>query len=449
MRYLQSFICSLLLITTPITHLYSQVASPKYPTEIKSLELQIKNLHLLTYDGILNLLDEIESGELEKRCDFQELEKINQFLILLAREGSITGDLVLLDDIAELAREYDYAPPYDVDRDYVIAPAFAYHQGEVVLCGFKKKCKKAWKKTKKFVSTHKEEIIIGAVTVIAAGAIVTVGVMAGTAEENNIPATRVIAKEEPKKAPDIKQEQTLSEVNPPSILKELIQEKLEPIKELANETPDISFREKAREMGAICAHEALDSVVELVSVIPQLQQELVDLGEKLLPEGLIPEGMKHPVENFEKAMHAGHEKIDQAFSTNHSELYSPEARVAKNDGITRCELPFPGKITEITVDAKQLARAGEALDKAKFTKAGRSLMKHGYREESVYPRPVGTPEEINKHGQKILDSILKHPEKITYERQHPTLGKVVEIVVPGKGGARFTVDGEMIGFLEP
>ena len=56
-------------------------------------------------------------------------------------------------------------------------------------------------------------------------------------------------------------------------------------------------------------------------------------------------------------------------------------------------------------------------------------------------------------GQQVLDEILDHPDKIIHFPDHLTdrYGvQLVDIVVPKKGGARFTRDGKkMIGFLEP
>jgi filamentous hemagglutinin len=72
-----------------------------------------------------------------------------------------------------------------------------------------------------------------------------------------------------------------------------------------------------------------------------------------------------------------------------------------------------------------------------------------YRKVTVFPKPLGNPAKVNEHGQKVLESILKSPEKVVYERPHPDFGRVLDVVIPGKGGARFTTDGEMIGFLEP
>ena len=77
-------------------------------------------------------------------------------------------------------------------------------------------------------------------------------------------------------------------------------------------------------------------------------------------------------------------------------------------------------------------------------------MKHGYREGSIFPKPVGTPLEVNQHGQKVLESILNHPEKKVIQYKHKLHGPVIEIEAPQLGGIRFNGDGtEMIGFLEP
>ncbi len=84
-----------------------------------------------------------------------------------------------------------------------------------------------------------------------------------------------------------------------------------------------------------------------------------------------------------------------------------------------------------------------------FTKAGRALMKHGYREGSVFPKPIGNPAQINEHGQKILERIIAHPERVIVRKNLKVLGEVVDIHAPELGGVRFSPSGEMIGFLEP
>lgn len=121
---------------------------------------------------------------------------------------------------------------------------------------------------------------------------------------------------------------------------------------------------------------------------------------------------------------------------------------AEIEVIKACRKGVDYKILKINPD--EFSKLGCMLDRAELTRAGRSLMKHGYRPRSAFPKPVGTPEQINELGQKVLESILHHPDKIIYKRPHPSFGKVIDIMVPGKGGARFTADGkEMVGFLEP
>jgi hypothetical protein len=108
-------------------------------------------------------------------------------------------------------------------------------------------------------------------------------------------------------------------------------------------------------------------------------------------------------------------------------------------------LPPPGAVFQTFSDTSKFAKAGKVFDRAGYTKAGRNLMKHGYRKGSAFPKPLGNPAQVNAHGQQVLESIINHPERIIYERPHPDFGKVIEIVVPDKCGVRFTIEGEMIG----
>ena len=157
-----------------------------------------------------------------------------------------------------------------------------------------------------------------------------------------------------------------------------------------------------------------------------------------------------PVKSYNDTIHAAHEKIDQAFATNQAEFYTPEAKENHpSNNFTIGIIPLPGMLGGAFINISKFADAGRAIDRTGFTKAGRALMKHGYRGKTVFPKPFGNPTQVNAHGQIVLESILNHPEKVVYDRPHPDFGRVIDIVVPGKGGARFTTNGEMIGFLEP
>ena len=114
-------------------------------------------------------------------------------------------------------------------------------------------------------------------------------------------------------------------------------------------------------------------------------------------------------------------------------------------------LPFPGVIKNInSIDVKKISNLGKISDRGGFTKAGRGQMKHGYRGESVFKKPIGTRTQVNKIGQTTLEGILNHPNKVVVEYTHKLHCPVIEIEASTLGGVRFTGDGnEMMGFLEP
>lgn len=347
------------------------------------------------------------------------------------------------------------------DQGYTIHPLVFYGDSSIILC------KSFWKKTKDFVKKHKKEIIIGAVIVVAVVVVVTVAVVATSAAAASTAAAAAgVAsacenKQEPQKEhklelekeeekPEVEQLPAPISVEQVNLLKQELHEHLEPIRELVTEEYDPSFRETAREFGAHLTHEALNGISDLAYLGSQLQQEIVDLSAKIFPESMIPEDMRNPKENYEASIARGHEKIDQMFSTNQAEYHTEEAREQRNGQFNIGMLPPPGKFLDMSAKAlKNMSEAGKAMDRAGFTKAGRSLMKHGYREGSVYPKPVGTPGQINEQGQKALESILNHPEKKISKYTHKRFGEIIEVVVPEKGGVRFTSDWEMIHFMEP
>jgi hypothetical protein len=62
--------------------------------------------------------------------------------------------------------------------------------------------------------------------------------------------------------------------------------------------------------------------------------------------------------------------------------------------------------------------------------------------------PVG-PIEVNEQAEKILEGIINHPERKVIQGRLERFGDVVDIYAPSMGGARYTIEGEFIGFLEP
>ncbi|MCK4934608.1 MAG: hypothetical protein KAR79_03385, partial [Simkaniaceae bacterium] len=139
-----------------------------------------------TYDEILLMLDELESGEFEKKYSSAQLEQVNEYLITLAREGILPGEfeeeITLEEDIYELMNENNSTFQFDyfTSDEYMLIPATynGYSNYDIVYCG---SFSKSWKKTKKFLKRHKKEIIIGAVVIVAVGAVAIAVVAASSA----------------------------------------------------------------------------------------------------------------------------------------------------------------------------------------------------------------------------------------------------------------------------
>lgn len=450
------------------------------PQEIQQTLLET-NSFLSSYDNILNLIDDLENGEIEKKYSGADLERINYFLANLAAQGVLLNEpkeeFVLRNDIQELLHgeehPYQYSFSLGQGNDYVIIPSVFYGQGEVILCT--SWVKKKWGQTKKFAKKHKKAIIIGAAVVVAA--VVVVGVVAASSAAA-VAAAAADADKDEKDKPKLKKEEqqptpsskpsddlsfAMSAASEAPLVKSVIEEHASNFKETVAEEnllqtssqsqghEDAALGEKARNLGAILAHQTLDGISELTSCVPQLLEEIKDIGHRILTESLLlhQDGVEiNPMKNFENLVAAGHEKIDQVFSTDQAGLYTPEAKEAR-DKVAIGIIPFPGSFGAGAFSANKLAEAGKAVDRAGFTKAGRGLIKHGYREGSIFPKPTGNPSQVNEQGQKILESILNHPEKKVVYKNTSNFGEVMDVHAPGIGGARFNSAGEMIGFLEP
>ncbi|MES2344875.1 MAG: hypothetical protein V4494_02930 [Chlamydiota bacterium] len=140
------------------------------PTEIKQQQNQ-----LFSYESVLTLIEKIEEGFLEEKCNLEDLDKINHLLANLAEQGILPDELdeafALESDIQELLhpeqRLYEYASWQS---------SGFYGQGKILLC--KSWFHKKWDQTKKFIKKHKKAILIGAA--IVAGAAIVVGVIIAT-----------------------------------------------------------------------------------------------------------------------------------------------------------------------------------------------------------------------------------------------------------------------------
>lgn len=439
------------------------------------------------------MLEDLESGELERRYSPMQLEKVNDYIATLAKEGILpnefeeeceleedTYDLMYGEDSAFQLTRY-----LENSHDYMIIPAVlnGYSGYDIIQCG---KISKAWKKTKKFCKKHKKAIIIGAVVVVVATVVVVAVVAAssagaataaagaagaaagagsGSSDSGHSESKKSESKEEsPPVSAAPKETAPPVDTNEAPVMKAALDEHVASFKEFLVEDKaaqeatgskgwdEKSFGEKAREVGAGVAHEALDAITDLAKVIPQLCEEVKELGDRFFPESLkLPNSgdAGSPIENYENMVAKGHEAIDKVFSTDQAELFTAEARA--NDPMNNFAIgmiPLPGGIPKVFSNTNNLIKAGNAIDRAGFTKVGRGLMKHGYREGSGFPKPVGNPAQINAQGQRMLESILNHPERECILYDSSRMGKTVDIYAPNIGGARYSLEGEFIGFLE-
>jgi hypothetical protein len=481
MQYFSFFIRVLLLLTVPSFTLYPHVEirtiNDQSPKACESA-IYLRELHLLSYDNIVDFINELEDGELEKRYDEDDLKRVNHFLVTLAMQGVLPNDKksVLEKDIQELLYGEDISDncsfSFGYDGAFKIMSTVSTDQREIMLCGW---MSKQWHRAKEFAKKHKKAIIVGAVLVVAT--ITVVGLVAASSTAGAAAAGAAASSRSDKKEADDSahgDSSALPPVAPSEALKDTVSalsasheaphlkaaldEHIDPFKEQLAEnqllqTSDPSFGDTARILGAKLTHQTFDGVSKLASVFPELCEEIKGVSNRLLPENQISTESvltTNPKENYEKMIAAGHEKIDEIFSTNQAQHYTPEAEENHRlSDFTIGILPPPGSLFGASINFNKLSEAGKDLDRAGLTKAGRGLMKHGYREGSVFSKPTGNPAQVNEQGQKILESILNHPEKKVVYKNTSNFGEVMDIHAPGIGGARFNSSGEMIGFLEP
>lgn len=350
MGYSKLIVHSVLLFTVPSIALYPQGNPPQVTFQVQKVSLEEKRIessYAPSYDEIIRLLDEIESGELEKRCTPEELERITHFVAFLAKEGALPDDseesLSLDDDIEELLNgddnSYENAFSFGVhgDYQYMLIPAVWNGQGEIVLC--KSWVQKQWKHVKKFAKKHKKALIIGAVVVVAAAvvvvAVVAASSAAGAAAASAAGAAGAAASSDSDKKERKEDSSSTSSVptdTPPGMaatqeapmLKSAIDNQISSFKENivkeqffqpTNPTTgqqSLSWEENGRALGSLFAHDSLNNLEHQIPYHPRLAQEIQDIESKY--SFSIPGG--------NNGGSIGHLEIDRKFSTDYTPLYS-------------------------------------------------------------------------------------------------------------------------------
>ena len=303
-----------------------------------------------TYDEIIMMLEDLESGELERRYSPMQLDRVNDYLVILAKEGMLPNESdekkALEEDIYDLIygedSSFQLTPYWENSHEYMIIPAVlnSYSGYDIIQCG---KISKAWKKTKDFVKKHKKAIIIGSVVVVAVAA-VTVAVVvtasaastvtgsAGTAgaaasgfESNSSKSNKTKSSERSSSAPSGSQSHTA--FNEVPIFKSVMEDQISSFKEnLAHEnffqtTPTgqgLSLEETGRAIGPLFAHESFNHFNNQLSIYPQFSQEVQNIASEYT--------FSLPFEATNNPVDFGHDEIDRRFTSNTGTMFSDIAK---------------------------------------------------------------------------------------------------------------------------
>lgn len=350
MHYFKLFVNSTLLLTTPTLLLYPQIEAPTFRAGETKANLALKNDQILSYDAILDLLAAIEQDDLEAKYSPQDLDKIARFLAHLAKEGAdphnIFAQSVLEEDIEELLSDeesaFEYAIALNLKDDYVIAPAYVDNFGEIQLCKswVAKKCHQI----KKFAKKHKKALLIGAgvvvgVGVIAVAVVAVSGAAAAATAAGAAAAAAVSSNDHPSThadpTPDI-QAQSVLDTNLDAFRDQVQIDTL-------TDTNDSTIAEKARTLGSHFVHKAFDEIADIGAMVPKACTAAQGVANGRSPNELASrDANPTPIQNYEKVIAAGHQKIDQVFSTDQAGHYTPESKARDiHNQFAIGEIPLP------------------------------------------------------------------------------------------------------------
>ena len=339
MRYFQLFVNSTLLLTTPSLLVYPQSNQSRVVIE----ESEHQNAETPLYEKIVLLLEQVESGEWEKKCTPEELKKLQYFIAFLAKKGVLPDNseesLSLDNDIDALLNERDNLDEYvfssnnAYEYQYMIAPSLLNDQYEIVLC--KSWLSKQCRNVRHFVKKHKKGLLLGAG--VAAATVTVIGLIvvassaaAGTAIASAAGVAGAAAsshsdKKDKNEAPLISS--ILEDITPlmiasqeapgltsaidyqASIYKDqIVKGGFFPPQSQDSYHQQLPIHESTRALGSLFTHDSFNNLQNQIASHPGLAQEARHLESKY---------------HFSAQNHSvGHSEIDRNFSTDYSHLYA-------------------------------------------------------------------------------------------------------------------------------
>jgi len=286
MKKIRELICALLLITTPTLLAQGariQACSNQTGKHLPKNAKKKERYHLLTYDDILYILNEIETGEIEKYRE-KDILRVNEFLVYLVKEGALpnsSNQVAMQQDIncllGESSYEFAFIPP-------IASEAEGCYQ-QVGLFS------KPWKKTKAFCKKYKNEIIIGAVIVVAAATIVAVvavsasaaAASAATAAGGAAASTATRKERETDALPNSSVETSIA-----PHLEEMVTTQVDSFKDFLASEPlfpstdssigELSMAETGRVLGHLFVNESVANIQSQTNYSPHLAEEINQLS---------------------------------------------------------------------------------------------------------------------------------------------------------------------------
>ncbi len=382
------------------------------------------------YDQILELLDEIESDDFEKKYSQEDLENITEYLIFLSREGLLPGEfeeaIELEEDIQELLQDKELYEPTGFSKNpqgYLVeSGVFLLNSSfSITNCGFAK----GWKKTKKFCKKHKKAIIIGAVIVVAVAA-VTVAVVVATstsaasaaggatgavgAAVSDSGSTK--SESSGRLSSNSSTSQTSSNTAP--TFQAVMEDQVTSFKDhLADESffssPEagrgLSVEETGRVSGVLFAHDSFNYFNSQIPNYPQLSEELRSISSH--PSFTLPLGAINNPVGF------GHHEIDSKFSSNCGATFSDPSKEVNIDALS---YQIRGET------ARYYGYYGQAVNDFSKAISMNPTDPMPYLQRSVSYFDMGQYNESFEDFRKFTTQIEKVPEKIPFSTPEFTLG---------------------------